>query len=127
MVASENRKLVAVRAFPRRLDRARKEHEITNEIEDYTWARVADALGLSTTVMSQIKTGQRPPTLEEVVLFAHHFGVRASWLAFEEGPMLEGQAEADPPNVRLSRPATSTRVDGRDLGAGDARRKKSGE
>jgi hypothetical protein len=84
--APENPKVVAVRAFPARLLRAKKSYEITKEAE-ISWAWIAGQVGKSTTVMSQIKTGDREPTLVEVVQFATLLGVRPEWLAFGEGPM----------------------------------------
>lgn len=75
-----------MRAFPARLLRAKQQYEITHAVE-VSWAWVAEQAGKSTSVMSQIKTGDREPTLEEVAVFAALFGVRVEWLAFQSGPI----------------------------------------
>jgi hypothetical protein len=109
----ENPKLVAVREFPARLVRAKKHYEITKAVE-VSWAWIADQTGKSTTVMSQIKNGEREPSLEEVVVFAALFGVRAEWLAFNDGPMLNEGGQGANPDVHSPQrtgPATTRTVD----------------
>lgn len=101
--ASANRKLLAVQEVPRRLVRAKQHRDITNA-EERSWAWVADQLGKSTTAMSDIKTGKRPITLEESVLFAQFFGVRPEWLAFDSGPMTEMTAEEMQQRTTVNKP-----------------------
>jgi hypothetical protein len=106
-VSSENQTILLVREFPRRLLRAKKELEIERG-EELSWAWIAQEVGKSTTVMSQIKTGEREPTVEEGVLFAGLFGVRVAWLLLGEEPMRDGRAA--PPTVLQESSADSQEV-----------------
>lgn len=90
----ENAKVIAVREFPRRLLRAKQYRDLTKESET-SWASIADQLGKSPSVMSELKTGKRAPTPEEGVIFAEFFGVRPEWLLLDSGPMTESERQGE--------------------------------
>lgn len=84
----ENPYLVAMRAFPARLEQAKKLYELeVRGGKDLDWDDLGVMVEMSKSVMSEVKLGKRAPRLAEVVLLSDRLGVRPEWLAFASGPM----------------------------------------
>jgi hypothetical protein len=83
----ENPYRVALRRFPARLAQAKKFYEFTNAA-DLDWNDVAEKVGMSTSVMSEVKLGKRDPRVVEGIDLATELGVRPEWLLLDSGPMV---------------------------------------
>lgn len=91
----ENPYLVAMRNFPARLEQAKKLYEL-EELggKDLDWNELAPMIGVTKSVMSEIKLGKRAPRLVEVVKLSAKLGVRPEWLAFGSGLMADRDRQA---------------------------------
>lgn len=65
--------------------------------QDVSQQALAERLGVARSAVSQWVNGHRKLDVERIESIAAALGVRSSWLAFGEGPMVEGEAPAPPP------------------------------
>lgn len=74
-----------------------------------THASLAEGLGKARSAVTHWCTGRSEPELEDVARIASALGVRAAWLAFGDGAMVDGDAPSAPPPAG---DATATAIDG---------------
>ena len=53
-------------------------------------------MNIARSTTSHWMTGRREPDLDTIARVAAELGVRAAWLAFDDGPMLEESTESSP-------------------------------